>query len=33
MEKEEMKDDGGRLRDLWREERDACMLGGEGWVG
>ena len=30
-----MNDDGGTLSDLWREERDACMLGRgvrEGWV-
>ena len=29
-EKEEMNDDGGTLSDLWREERDACMLGRGG---
>ena len=35
-EKEEMKDEGGTLSDLWREEREACMLigrGGEGGLG
>jgi hypothetical protein len=25
-----MNDDGGTLSDLWREERDACMLIGRG---
>jgi hypothetical protein len=24
-----MNDEGGTLSDLWREERDACMMGGE----
>jgi hypothetical protein len=32
-----MNDEGGTLSDLWREERDACMMKeggkvGEGWV-
>ena len=28
-----MNDEGGTLSDLWREERDACMMkgGGERW--
>jgi hypothetical protein len=29
-EKQEMNDDRGTLSDLWREERDACMLKAQG---
>ena len=28
-----MNDEGGTLSDLWRVERDACMLEGEGYLG
>ena len=30
-----MNDEGGTLSDLWREERDACMMkeGGKGVLG
>ena len=28
-----MNDDGGTLSDLWREERDACMMKEGGKVG